>query len=140
PLLGPVDLLIDGECSSWSCPDCGSKAVNADIPCADGYYWKCNACGGQEDGEAAWTPDIHWVICGGESGPKARPMHPDWARSLRDQCQAANVPFLFKQWGEWAPWDFDSWDMNKYPCHSFGPHEAEAPVFRRGKKKAGRLL
>lgn len=47
--------------------------------------------------------DIHWVIVGGESGPKARPMHPDWARSLRDQCTAADVPFLFKQWGEWWP-------------------------------------
>lgn len=46
---------------------------------------------------------LDWVICGGESGPKARPMHPDWARGLRDQCAAAGVPFLFKQWGEWAP-------------------------------------
>lgn len=46
---------------------------------------------------------IDWVIVGGESGPGARPMHPDWARSLRDQCQAAGVPFLFKQWGEWLP-------------------------------------
>jgi protein gp37 len=46
---------------------------------------------------------IHWVICGGESGPHARPMHPDWARSLRDECQAAGVPFFFKQWGEWKP-------------------------------------
>lgn len=46
---------------------------------------------------------IDWVICGGESGANARPMHPDWARSLRDQCAAAGVPFLFKQWGEWAP-------------------------------------
>jgi protein gp37 len=46
---------------------------------------------------------IHWVICGGESGPGARPMHPDWARSLRDQCQAAGVAFFFKQWGEWCP-------------------------------------
>jgi len=43
---------------------------------------------------------IHWVICGGESGPRARPMHPAWARSLRDQCAAAGVPFFFKQWGE----------------------------------------
>lgn len=46
---------------------------------------------------------LDWVICGGESGPGARPMHPDWARSLRDQCRAAEVPFFFKQWGEWAP-------------------------------------
>lgn len=56
----------------------------------------------------AWTrigaTAIDWVICGGESGPHARPMHPDWARSLRDECSAAGVPFLFKQWGEWLPW------------------------------------
>lgn len=44
-----------------------------------------------------------WAIVGGESGPSARPMHPDWALSLRDQCAAAGVPFFFKQWGEWAP-------------------------------------
>lgn len=42
---------------------------------------------------------IHWVIVGGESGPKARPMDPAWAREIRDQCQAARVPFFFKQWG-----------------------------------------
>ena len=46
---------------------------------------------------------IHWVIVGGESGPRVRPMHPDWARSLRDQCVQAGVPFFFKQWGSWAP-------------------------------------
>lgn len=46
---------------------------------------------------------IHWVIAGGESGPGARPMHPDWARSLRDQCLAAGLPFFFKQWGAYAP-------------------------------------
>lgn len=44
-----------------------------------------------------------WVIAGGESGPHARPTHPDWFRSLRDQCQAAGVPFFFKQWGCWSP-------------------------------------
>jgi protein gp37 len=42
---------------------------------------------------------IHWVIFGGESGPKARPMESEWARSIRDQCQVADVPFFFKQWG-----------------------------------------
>ena len=45
---------------------------------------------------AGWT-GIDWVICGGESGPGARPMHPDWARNLRDQCRAAGVPFFLKQ-------------------------------------------
>lgn len=47
-----------------------------------------------------WKKPIGWIICGGESGPKARPMHPDWVRSVRDQCLEANVPFFFKQWGE----------------------------------------
>lgn len=46
---------------------------------------------------------LDWVIVGGESGPKARPMSPQWARDLRDQCRAVGVPFLFKQWGEWVP-------------------------------------
>lgn len=46
---------------------------------------------------------IHWVITGGESGTHARPMHPDWARQLRDQCISTGVPFHFKQWGEWLP-------------------------------------
>jgi len=46
---------------------------------------------------------LDWVICGGETGKNARPMHPDWARSLRDQCKAANIPFFFKQWGKWTP-------------------------------------
>ncbi|MCX5495769.1 phage Gp37/Gp68 family protein [Kaistia dalseonensis] len=51
---------------------------------------------------ARYLPFIDWVIVGGESGREARPMHPDWVRSLRDQCAAAGVPFFFKQWGEWA--------------------------------------
>jgi protein gp37 len=51
----------------------------------------------------AWTPPLDWVIVGGESGPDARPMHPDWARSLRDQCAAARMPFFFKQWGLYIP-------------------------------------
>ena len=48
-------------------------------------------------------PRIDWVICGGESGKNARPMHPAWVSSLRNQCTKAGVPFLFKQWGEWVP-------------------------------------
>jgi protein gp37 len=64
------------------------------------------------DNWVGYTPArnlINWVICGGESGPGARPMHPSWARGLRDQCEAAGVPFLFKQWGEWAPATGDLW-------------------------------
>ena len=48
-------------------------------------------------------PGIAWIVAGGESGPKARPSHPDWVRLVRDQCQAAGVPFFFKQWGEYKP-------------------------------------
>ena len=48
-----------------------------------------------------YRAQIDWVICGGESGKNARPMHPYWVRSLRDQCADAGVPFLFKQLGEW---------------------------------------
>lgn len=48
------------------------------------------------------SPRINWIVLGGESGPKARPMDPRWARSIRDQCAAADVPFLMKQWGEWG--------------------------------------
>lgn len=85
PLLGPVDLtnlLYDGACAI----DClsglqGFPKPHAPLP--------------------KGTGPIHWVITGGESGPGARPMHPDWARSLRDQCKVAGVPFFFKQWGEW---------------------------------------
>lgn len=58
--------------------------------------------GAEESGHAWVRPAIDWVVVGGESGPGARPMHPDWARSLRDQCVDAGVPFLFKQWGDWA--------------------------------------
>jgi hypothetical protein len=46
---------------------------------------------------------LDWVIAGGESGPKSRPAHPDWVRSLRDQCQMSGVPYFFKQWGEYLP-------------------------------------
>jgi protein gp37 len=50
-----------------------------------------------------WLSRLRWVIAGGESGPGARPMHPDWPRTLRDQCAAAGVAFFFKQWGEYLP-------------------------------------
>lgn len=60
---------------------------------------------GPLDDKPTKLPFINWVIAGGESGPNARPMHPDWARSLSDQCEAADVPFFFKQWGEWLPFE-----------------------------------
>lgn len=81
-----------------------------------------------------------WVIVGGESGSKARPMHPTWARSLRDQCVAARIPFHFKQHGEWFG-ELGSGNYrpasNGIQLHSFG----DGYIARRvGKKAAGRLL
>lgn len=81
-------------------------------------------------------PQIDWIIVGGESGPGARPMHPDWARALRDQCQAAGVPFLFKQWGEWAPYDRSRTDGNSLAT----TYSLDEPLQHFGKKTAGRLL
>ena len=73
--------------------------------------------------------EIDWVICGGESGRNARPAHPEWFRSLRDQCQAAGTPLHFKQWGEWAPYD-----------RGRGGVAIDEPIQRFGKALAGRLL
>jgi protein gp37 len=93
PMLGPVDIRFAfSDAGVIRCPRCmfGTNILDH-APCPN-------------DGETLRNdPGIDWVICGGESGPGARPMHPDWARSLRDQCVAAGVPFLFKQWGEWHP-------------------------------------
>lgn len=86
---------------------------------------------------------IDWVICGGESGKAARPMHPDWPRSLRDQCAAAGVPFFFKQWGEWRGWDFDlDWKAGDFQSHCFDDGKGEhcEVAHRCGKLRAGRKL
>lgn len=102
---------------------------------------------------AEWQTRIGWIIVGGESGPNARPMHPAWAQSLRDQAQAARVSFLFKQWGEWAPDDnrLDAAGRDPWPHlwlardgshHGGMPSTGSDPVRIRqfGKKAAGRLL
>lgn len=107
---------------------------------------------------------LDWVICGGESGPGARPMHPDWARSLRDQCAGASVPFLFKQWGGSCPlrnelipvprqhigwvaedgrYKFDVSEDEFKPMYRDDDKHGRAywkQVVRVGKKRAGRLL
>jgi protein gp37 len=94
---------------------------------------------------------IHWVIVGGESGHGARPMHPDWARSIRDQCVAAGVPFFFKQWGEWRGYspitsefyEATPYKMNGAEVHLWGEPDGKTPLpisLRIGKKNAGRVL
>lgn len=125
PLLGPVDLRQwqhDYGCGcGWGgnepqsyCNECGWRGHNAYYgePCPEcgetlADYNACPECDGHDGDGMSFGPNsrprIDGVIVGGESGQHARPMHPDWARSLRDQCAAAGVPFFFKQWGEWAP-------------------------------------
>ncbi len=64
---------------------------------------------------------IHWVIAGGESGPRARPMSPEWLRDVRDQCVSAGVPFFFKQWGGYRPKsggrEIDGRKWDQYPAN-----------------------
>lgn len=109
------------------------------------------------DRPAKMFPD--WVICGGESGPGARAMHPDWARSLRDQCAVVGVPFFFKQWGEWFPCAGEAQrafpkalrsrednHMPAWPDGTVGHGHKDRnggfgyPLLRVGKKAAGRHL
>jgi protein gp37 len=81
-----------------------------------------------------------WVIVGGESGSDARPMDPNWVRSLGSQCQAAHAPFFFKQWGEWAPYDPDK--SHGEPIHGFiSQYGLEDRLVQKiGRKAAGCLL
>jgi len=145
PLLGPIDL-TDVDIDGYS-------TMNA----LKGYSWR-------EVWESDWAPEstgvsldeakeayieeggvwpptdsrahmLGWVIVGGESGAKARPMHPDWARSLRDQCAKAGVPFFFKQWGEWAP--VDAGAVGRNPGAEI---QTSDELHRLGKKAAGDLL
>ncbi len=77
-------------------------------------------------------PSLGWVIVGGESGSKARPMHPDWARQIRDDCKQSGVPFFFKQWGQWLP--VDQKDVHE---GSYIPNEPGMDWRKLGKKEAG---
>lgn len=117
PLLGPADLSqhlsVDGVLAQW---------IQENVS------------------PLAWPIDLlDWVIVGGESGPNARPMHPDWVRSIRDQCVEADIPFFFKQWGEWAP---NCACSTASPCTTTKRPQPglRGLMFRCGKAKAGRLL
>ena len=180
PLLGPVDLTRVGNVAAVASafPTLAEEIqrhmrpsiVNGIQIEAVGPRWQATTfyqtpdhMGGFQVGTRTY-PRLDWVICGGESGPGARPMHPDWARSLRDQCKAAGVAFHFKQWGEWAPGDcfgmiYDQpvirrdgrvtdW-MDRYVMteewgkrvrgHTFTGHATDL-VYCVGKKDAGRKL
>jgi len=105
-----------------------------------------------DDADPEWWCDgrINAVILGGETGPKARPMQPDWVRKVRDDCAAVGVKFLFKQWGEWITKDKSSPSDEMYPpftrAHCWNPDVIPPYPFYRdwayrvGRNKAGRLL
>jgi protein gp37 len=131
PLLGLLDLSVAKLPSGATCHP---------LKVEEGHYPR-----------SGWVGPLGWVIAGGETGPGARPMHPDWVRSVRDQAVAAGTPFSFKQWGEWLPTgqvnpegksNDPGWYVGKYshrwedgtgktfPTHSI----------RVGKRPAGHLL
>lgn len=136
PLLGPVDLS-----ARYLAMKCGGRYPFSGVSCTH---------------QTKLIDLLDWIIVGGESGAGARPMHPDWARDLRDQCQAANVPFLFKQWGEHSlAYDRDRDDPDWRSCdrvarkpgrwiNLFGGHGFHGDrvhyAEKVGKKAAGRLL
>lgn len=152
PMIGPVNLTRimrqerAGDATEAFCDD----ALTG---------FRAHKCGG-------WLgPRLDWIIVGGESGPQARPMSVHWARELRDQCAGAEVPFFFKQWGEWLPWaqfmssgieddpertrfdtmEFDGIDWidvgRPMWCDTFdGNIDDENCVGRVGRRKAGWLL
>lgn len=121
PLLGPVDI-------AWAL----SRNM---MDIASGFQRRGHFSPGLET-----LRPLHWVIVGGESGPKARPMRLDWARGLRDQCAAAGVPFMLKQWGEWTPAEL----VHELDGRRFREMEEYVEpidgMYRVGKKAAGRLL
>jgi protein gp37 len=124
--------------------DAALRFVSVEPMLGEVGLWRLK-CGHEYDGEGAdyynalsgssfWPngdhgigggPTVDWVLCGGESGPGARPMHPDWARDMRDQCREAGTAFLWKQWGEYRP---------------VGGRDDFVGMERVGKKAAGRLL
>jgi protein gp37 len=126
PLLGPIDL---------------RQALSRWTPPIDHPGW--------QNDQLRTGAVLHWLIVGGESGGRARPMHPDWARGLRDQCLKAGVAFHFKQWGEYQPesqgastggyWLIDR-NGNSWTCMpAVAPDHAEM-MRRVGKHRAGRVL
>jgi len=123
PLLGPL-LLDDGVNTYYTCNE-------QDV---DG-----NCCESYDNGETHFV-GVDWLIVAGESGPDARPMHPDWVRSLRNNAKAAGIAFFFKGWGEWLPEGellLRSTETPDRPVHQW-PDGTKS--YRVGRTAAGDLL
>ena len=135
PLIEPVDL------SEWFfCPTARDESPIMDP--TTGVYECCAKCDYTGIAGFSGPPLLDWIVLGGESGPRARPMNPKWARTIRDQCAAAGVPFLFKQWGEWWPLEqaADEWGLTVQEARELFTTRTTETHAVIGKKKAGRLL
>ena len=142
PLLGHIDLQRyvelchgdrDGDCLHDRCPQ-----VRDGEPISTGRHCPLDRWNDADEGERPVILD--WVIVGGESGPGARPMQPDWVRQIRDDCAAAGVPFFFKQWGEHV--DVQNMPDDTYTRLERGGDERlllDGPI-RVGKHRGGRTL
>lgn len=141
PLLGPVDL------TAWLYIVTHEDDALLDIADKTGREPPTLPAHAPQDTDPAQiaSPRLDWVIAGGESGRRARPMHPDWVRKIRDDCADADVPFLFKQWGEWEPNDTG----HALSGRPITPHSRrfDSATFtdgqrlnRVGKPRAGRVL
>lgn len=147
PLLGPVDLALIPHRPLL-------RPYDGTFSALTGLHHMPEAVSHEPGGAYFQGPHrLDWVIIGGESGPNARPMHPDWARSILDQCEAAGTPALFKQWGEWSPGDNlgDEVDGAKFGCFNDAgiwvprptwefANQGRRIMFKVGKKAAGRMI
>ncbi len=164
PLLGPIDLTrVDllpsirrGMRSYFKGQEMPPEKIAKEMENLTGKAWMNVLTGDFFDGWDSGTsePWLNWVIVGGESGPGARPMHPQWATDIRDQCEQAGVPFFFKQWGAWGPWEpFAGGDLGgdmrrgivdqvNGDGREIDGHFRRGDVYMRkvGKKAAGALL
>lgn len=118
PLIGPIDL----SCIAPETPGNRLGSINCLTGEENGFY-SANKLYNK----------IDWVIAGGESGHNARPMHPDWVRTLRDQCASVNVPFFFKQWGAYVPWVDQSTTKKVWLDDYYA-------MIKVGKSKSGNML
>jgi protein gp37 len=141
PMLGPLNITKYLGCS-WACPECGAIEQHEECHREDDYsYNRCLSCGYTNDNYEPWgsVDELEWIIAGGETGPGARPMHLEWVRSLREQCQRARVPFFLKQMGEYAPCPAGKCKEVDPACKILN-EEFGSSMCRVGKRIAGRML
>jgi protein gp37 len=140
PMLGPIDLTDLAE----DFP--GKGHTDEDIQGGGGHMDALYYDGNPIDDPRYEGATLDWVIVGGESGKNARPIHPNWVKTIRDQCNTEDIPFFFKQWGEWKTeyregTKVDMEYLKDNQTVAMGDGKTNHVLYTRvGKKKAGRLL